>query len=113
MSSTYSDVFKYFKPYDRATAEAYVTHTNQPVIRTSSRPGYYALTYRVHDRVHHSLLRITDEKIECVTEAGHPYASFPSASHLIYHVSPPPVLSPPPIVAVEVTSEDPVCINES
>lgn len=110
MSST--DMFKYFKPYDRATAEAYVARTNQPVIRTSSIPGYHALTYRTNGRVYHNLLRISDEKIECVTEAGHPYASFPSASHLIYHVSPPP-LSYPPIVAVEVFSEDPVCINES
>ncbi len=115
-STTYSDVFKYFKPYTRAEAEAHIARTRAPLIRTSSRPGHYALTYAVGERIQHALLRITsDEKIECVTEDGEVYATFPSATHLIYRVAPPPlpVYSVPPPVVVTSTTEDPVLINES
>ena len=63
----------YNRLLDRTSAELYVRGCGYPVLRPSSRRGFYAITYncRVRRMIIHSLLRQNaDLSIDCLNDAG-------------------------------------------
>ncbi len=62
----------FFQPLaDRAIATSYVQSMRIPVLRCSSIPGRYAITYAVGTNIHHSLLRENENgTVDIISEDG-------------------------------------------
>lgn len=75
---------------DRYKAEQFVRTYKGPVLRTSSIPGHYALSYeRSPGMIVHALLREAyDRKIECVDAHGRVYERYDSIDTILHIVAP-------------------------